>query len=48
MVKTFLILAGVRSETRDNTGQETTPLLVFLTQSLKQNQGGLLGFELQP
>ena len=36
------------SGTRDNTSQKTTLLLVFLTQSLKQNQWGPLRFELQP
>jgi hypothetical protein len=29
-------------------GQETAPIFVFLTQSLKQNQFGPVGFELQP
>ena len=35
------------SQTRENTFQDTTPLLVFLTQSLKENQWSPVGFELQ-
>ena len=34
--------------TRDNTDQETTLPILFLAQSLKQNQWGPLGFKLKP